>query len=100
MAEIKKDYPKDHLELMKIIKHLSESGKVINREKMEHMAGFKNIWEMKSNKTRPSRLYGFTDKMGVHVITHGSERREGQARRNAEFAKTQRYKNRWEKEHS
>ncbi|MBA7596600.1 hypothetical protein ES703_03578 [subsurface metagenome] len=99
MEDLKKDYPKDYKELRKIIKHLSELGTVRNREKMEHVAGFKGVWEMKSNKTRPSRLYGFTDKMGVRVITHGSERHEGQTMRNAEFKKTQRYKDRWDKEH-
>jgi putative component of toxin-antitoxin plasmid stabilization module len=99
MEMLRRKYPADHKAMITIMKRLANYGEVRNTEKMKAVKGFPGVWEMKSRKAKAFRLYGFWSKVGIYIITHGSEKHNSQVRRNDEYKKTQRYKDRWEKEH-
>jgi len=100
MEMLKRKYPADRKAMFAIMKRLANYGEVRNTEKMKSIAGFEDVWELKTRKVKPFRVYGFWEKkLGIFIITHGSERHKKTTKRNAEFEKTQRYKDRWDKEH-
>jgi len=100
MEMLKRKYPRDYKALIVIMNRLAENGEIRDTEKMKAIAGFEGVWELKTRKVKPFRVYGFWEKRwGIFIITHGSERHKKATKRNAEFEKTQRYKDRWEKEH-
>ncbi|GEM_PF-3954580 len=100
MEMLKRKYPRDYKALIVIMKHLANYGEIQNTEKMKSIAGFEDVWELKTRKVKPFRVYGFWEKKwGIFIVTHGSERHKKATKRNAEFEKTQRYKDRWAKEH-